>query len=142
MKELFPQLPALVLALAYPWLAAHKDAIQIEANGRLDTLKKEWHGINVRLRIWIFCCIGLAANFGIPGFRATALFVAYLLLVNAIHWLLFDYRLNTLRGLDPWYQGQNAASDHYASKRNKLLAIGVSLALYLAAVYWVLRNIE
>jgi hypothetical protein len=130
---LLRQAVALIAAIAYPWFAAEKDFFQIELNGKFDSLKAQWHKLNIEIRLIIFIPITALADKDDP-----LVGLAYLALVFAIHWLVFDYRLNTFRGLDPWYQGQNAGSDKFATKLNKLLALGLTLTLYLGACYWVL----
>jgi hypothetical protein len=144
---LIQQTASLVLAIVYPWLAAKKDAMQIIANGSLDSLKADWHRVNVWIRITAFGCLGLAADVQHP-----LVGLAYFILAAAIFWLLFDYRLNILRGLEPGYIGANADADRLikwlamrfnytleeAGRRIKWAAFGVSSVSYLAVCYWVL----
>jgi hypothetical protein len=125
----------LILAAAYPIFAAKKDHIQIEANGSFDSLKSDWHKINVYIRVLIF---GVAAALPVQSVPTLVVSLAYLLFSSALHWLIFDYVLNKLRGLDPWYQGQNAESDKYATPRNKYLVLGITGLLYLGSLIWAL----
>lgn len=140
-KFLLLQLLGLLLAVAYAWLAARKDAIQIEANAYLDSLKTSWHRVNVLIRLVVFGIYSLALLV-VGGLNWPSVLVAltYFLLAAAIFWLLFDYRLNTLRNLMPWYQGQNAKADQYATKGNKLLALAATGIAYLGACSWFLAS--
>jgi hypothetical protein len=154
---LLSQLPCLLLALSYPYLAAKKDAIQIEANGSFDSLKKVWHSVNVLIRVAAFGSLGIAADAPVSwllGFQlqGAAVLLAYYLFSAAIFWLLFDYRLNTLRGLEPGYVGQNADADklimlvaqrlHYTMEEAGRLLKWASFSFtglgYAAACFWFL----
>lgn len=141
----------LTLAVVYPWLAAKKDAIQIEVNGSFDSLKAEWHKVNVWIRVAAFGCIGVSGNTEL-GLQGLAVAFGYFSFAAAIFWLLFDYRLNTLRGLEPGYVGANADADalikwlamrlnytmEEAGKRIKWAAFFVTSLMYLGPCYWVL----
>jgi hypothetical protein len=146
------QSASILLAVAYPWLAAKKDAMQIIANNSLDSLKADWHRVNVWIRVTAFGCMGVAADVQHLTFPYLALAFGYFCFAAGIFWLLFDYRLNTLRGLEPGYVGANADADalikwlamrfnytmEEAGKRIKWAAFVVTSFMYFGACFWVL----
>lgn len=137
---LIAQAICLVLFYLYPEVLAKKDAIQIEANGRLDTLKKEWHRLNVIIRLMNVLPLGLLSVLPLlmEGIyvNALAVYVSLACFQNAWHWYQFDKRLNQLRGLDGFYLGKNAKSDLFMIKypRAKPVALIVSGLAYICSV--------
>lgn len=147
------QAASLLLAVVYPLLAAQKDFIQIDANGSIDSLKADWHRINVWIRVAAFGCLAVAANT-----EHWWVAPAYFALSAAIFWLLFDYRLNILRGLEPGYVGNNSDADRLikfivmrfnysleeAGKRVKWAGLAVAFLLYIGSIYFVfpLNNLK
>lgn len=135
------QVICLATSYFYPYVLAAKDAIQIEMNGRFDSLKKQWHRLNVVIRIMNFAPLQLLAVLPlalIEGmyWRAVFIYVALIILANAWHWFKFDQTLNQLRGLVDLYIGKNADSDlflkkHPNAKRNAMIA---GVCLYICSV--------
>lgn len=145
---LFTEAAFLAVSIYAPFILAKKDAIQIELNGSLDTLKKDWHRVNGLIRFLMFAPAALfavlpAAIFGGRPFLAILLFISSLLMNIALHWILFDRELNRLRKKPVDYIGENADSDHYLKKNPnaKVQAFIVScfaFALVLALLFFYL----
>lgn len=131
-------------SLVAPEYLAIKDYIQIEANGRLDSLKAEWHAVNLCIRFIMFVPLAMVAIF--PAFMVVKSFAGIvssilvlltsLALNAAIHWKLFDLHLNKLRGKDPAYIGQNAKSDLFLHKhpKAKLYSLIATICFYLVSL--------
>lgn len=118
---LIGQIIRLIPSFAYPLLAAIKDFIQIESNGKFDSLKERFHAVNVWIRVLVFVSIGLAVDVPIiilsgAYIKGAVAFVSYELLTACLFWNLFDERLNSLRNLPKGYVGQNAWIDQYMIK--------------------------
>lgn len=138
---------AICLANAYflSGLMAKDDAIEIELNGRFDSLKDEWHQTSAKTRALIFGSLATLALLpvAIGGHWIAALLVAVTFagFSLSIHWNRFDALLNKFRNLPKGYLGQNAKLDIFLKvydasqivrlKKNSLIATGLA---YSAAV--------
>lgn len=136
---------AICLANAYflAGLMAKDDAIEIELNGRFDSLKDEWHQISAKMRALIFGSLAMLALLPVAALWFNALLVGLTFggFSLSIHWNRFDALLNKFRNLPKDYLGENAKLDLFLKrydasqivrlKKNSLFATGLA---YLAAV--------
>lgn len=141
------QMICLAVAFALPVLMAEDDAIEIELNGSIDSLAKYWHKTSSVTRAIVIGSLGVAsllpaALMGGYWFESGSMLFAYGLLAIALHWVIFDLKLNRLRGLADDYNGKTADLDQYLAKfaaaeitRLKRQTLCVASAAYLAAGY-------
>lgn len=146
-STLIGQVICLAVSFILPFLMAKDDAIEIELNGSFDSLQKRWHKVSVETRILIFGSLSTVSLMPavVDGhiFEALALAFAFGLFSTALHWFVFDRKLNKLRGLDPDYVGKNAETDNYVRRftaseitrmKHQLICIGA--VAYLVSSYF------
>lgn len=125
-------------AVFYPLVAASKDNIQIELNGKYNSLKDGWHKSNALIRVVVF--MSLAGFYVLLGEIAGGVVwglvtaVAYGLLTLALFWVLFDRRLNRLRGKELNYVSQEpdaAYSDRFIVEVDRRTALNLNGAAWV-----------